>query len=154
MSTVIVRRPVNRLAKLIRTPGGPTVAQAIADVDERLGAIREPALAELLSLMAAVQALARDFGPAPGDQEILAVYDLCNEMLAIAEVAGYPQLGQAALSLCELLDGSMTRKVWSPSAVRVHLDGLLLLLADPAQGAEQTETIVAGLRQVVQRTLR
>lgn len=153
MSAVIVRRPVNRLAKLIRTPGGPTVAQAIADVDERLGAIREPALAELLSLMAAVQALARDFGPAPADQEILAVYDLCNEMLAIAEVAGYPQLGQAALSLCELLDGSMTRKVWSPSAVRVHLDGLLLL-ADPAQGAEQTETIVAGLRQVVQRTLR
>lgn len=153
MSTVIVRRPVNRLAKLIRTPGGPTVAQAIADVDERLGAIREPALAELLSLMAAVQALARVFGPAPADQEILAVYNLCNEMLAIAQVAGYPQLGQAALSLCELLDGSMTRKVWSPSAVRVHLDGLLLL-ADPAQDAEQSEAIVAGLRQVVQRTLR
>lgn len=153
MSTVIVRRPVNRLAKLIRTPGGPTVAQAIADVDERLGAIREPALAELLSLMAAVQALARVFGPAPADQEILAVYNLCNEMLAIAQVAGYPQLGQAALSLCELLDGSMTRKVWSPSAVRVHLDGLLLL-ADPAQDAEQSEAIVAGLRQVVHRTLR
>lgn len=153
MSTVIVRRPVNRLAELIRTPGGPTVAQAIADVDERLGAIREPALAELLSLMAAVQALARVFGPAPADQEILAVYNLCNEMLAVAQVAGYPQLGQAALSLCELLDGSMTRKVWSPSAVRVHLDGLLLL-ADPAQDAEQSEAIVAGLRQVVHRTLR
>ena len=153
MSTVIVRRPVNRLAKLIRTPGGPTVAQAIADVDERLGAIREPALAELLSLMAAVQALARVFGPAPADQEILAVYNLCNEMLAVAQVAGYPQLGQAALSLCELLDGSMTRKVWNPSAVGVHLDGMLLL-ADPAQDAEQSEAIVAGLRQVVQRTLR
>lgn len=153
MSAVVVRRPVNRLASLIRTPGGPTVAQALADVEERMGAIREPALAQLLSLLADVQAMARDFGSAPADQQILAVYGLCNEMLSIADVAGLPHLGQAALSLCELLDGSMTRNTWSPSAVTVHLDGLLLL-ADPTQGAEETEAVVAGLRQVVQRTLR
>jgi hypothetical protein len=155
MSALIVRRPPNRLAKLIQAPGGPTVEQALADADERLKAIGEAGRAELQRLLASIQALGKALGTSPTEGQIDAIYGLSDEVLSIATVAGSPDFGPAALSLCELLDGLKTRGIWSPSAVQVHLDGLQLL-ADPsvAHSPQQTQAVVEGLRRVVQRTLR
>lgn len=155
MSAMIVRRPVNRLAKLMRAPGGPTVQQALAEADARLKATAQAGQTELQRLLSSIQTLGQALGPSPTEGQIDAVYGLSDEVLSIAAVAGSPDFGPAALSLCELLDGLKARKVWNASAVQVHLDGLQLL-ADPsvAHSPEQTQAVVDGLRRVVQRTLR
>jgi hypothetical protein len=155
MSGLIIRRPPNRLAKLIHMPGGPTVAQALAEADERLSAIAEAGRTELLRLLASIQALGKALGPSPNEGQIDAVYGLCDEVLSIAAVAGSPDFGPAALSLCELLDGLKSRGLWNATAVQVHLDGLQLL-ADPsvAHSPAQTQAVVDGLRRVVERALR
>jgi hypothetical protein len=128
------------------------VAQALAEADERLKAIGEAGRDELLRLLASIHALGKALGPSPNDGQIDAVYGLSDEVLSIAAVAGSPDFGPAALSLCELLDGMKAR---GATAVQVHLDGLQLL-ADPsvAHSTAQTEAVVDGLRRVVQRALR
>ena len=155
MSAMIVRRPANRLAKLIRTPGGPTVQQVLAAADARLLDIAEAGRLELQRLLASIQTLGQALGTSPTEGQIDAIYGLSDEVLSIAAVAGSPDFGPAALSLCELLDGLKVRKTWNVSAVQVHLEGLQLL-ADPsvAHSTEQTHAVVEGLRRVVQRTLR
>ena len=155
MSAMIIRRPENRLAKLLRTPGGPTVMQALVAADERLQAIAGAGRTELQRLLDSIQTLGRSLGTCPTEGQIDAIYGLSDEVLSIAAVAGSPDFGPAALSLCELLDGLKARKIWSPSAVQVHMEGLQML-ADPsvAHSTEQTHAVVEGLRRVVQRTLR
>lgn len=155
MSAMIVRRPVNRLAKLIRAPGGPTVEQALAEADSRLKSIGGAGRKELQRLLASIQTLGQALGPAPTEGQIDAIYGLSDEVLSVATVAGSPDFGPAALSLCELLDGLKARKAWNETAVKVHLDGLLLL-ADPSvtHSPSQTQAVVEGLRLVVQRALR
>ena len=155
MSGLIIRRPPNRLAKLIQAPGGPTMAQALAEADERLKAIGEAGREELLRLLASIHTLGKALGPSPSEGQIDAVYGLSDEVLSIAAVAGSPDFGPAALSLCELLDGLKARGIWNATAVQVHLDGLQLL-ADPsvAHSPDQTQAVVEGLRRVVLRALR
>jgi hypothetical protein len=155
MNTVIVRRPVNPLAKLIPAPGGLTMGEALADADARLKGIEDACLVELHGLLAKIHAFAQTLGPSPAEDQIDVLHGLGNEVLSIAAVAGLPDVGQAAHSLCELVDGLRTRAAWNSSAVKVHLDGLKLL-AEPALGLgpEQTQAVVTGLRQVVHRALR
>ena len=155
MSAMIVRRPANRLAKLIRAPGGPTVEQALAEADRRLKDIAEAGRTELQRLLRDIHTLGQALGASPNEGQIDALYSRADEVLSIAEVAEAPNFGPAALSLCELLDGLKARGGWNPTAVQVHLDGLKLL-ADPsaAGSAAQTQAVIEGLRQVVQRTLR
>jgi len=155
MSAVIVRRPVNRLAKLIRTPGGPTTAQALAECDARMAGMNAAAAGVLLDLLSAIHVQGQALGSAPTDDQIEALYRLNEEVLSISAVAGHIQLGQAALCLCELLDGLRARQAWNDSAVKVHLDGLQLLAGPGGSlGAAEKEAVVSGLRQVVQRALR
>ncbi|MGZ5984612.1 MAG: hypothetical protein ACXWK7_06720, partial [Caulobacteraceae bacterium] len=79
---------------------------------------------------------------------------LSGEVLDIAGLFGLPELGQAAFSLCELLDRLKSRKVWNWPAVQVHLQGLLVL-ADPDKiPPDGRQTVVDGLRQVCQRAAR
>jgi hypothetical protein len=155
MSTVIVRRPVNRLAKLVSTPGGPTVAQALAECDARLTGMNAAAAEVLQGLLSAIQSQGQALGSAPSADQIEALYRLNEQVLSISAVAGHAQIGQAALCLCELLDGLRARGAWNDSAIKVHLDGLQLLSGPGGSlGAADKEAVVSGLRQVVQRTLR
>ena len=149
--TVITRRPDNRLAKIAFTPGGKTIAQALEDAQANVEAGRSESLETLRGKLAEIQALGRQAEQQPEVAVIQQLYVLSGEVLDLAGVYGMAELGEAAFSLCELLDSLLARKAWNRPAVQVHLNGLLLL-ADPANAApEERRKIVEGLRQVSER---
>jgi hypothetical protein len=149
--TVITRRPENRLAKTIWAPGGKTIEKALEDAAANLNEVREERLAVLRAKLAQIQTLGRQGETHAKLGDIRALYALASDVNDIAGVFGMSELGQAAYSLCELLDNLASRKVWNWPAVQVHLNGLLLL-ADPANAPpEARKAVVDGLRQVCQR---
>jgi hypothetical protein len=90
--------------------------------------------------------------PSPADLQML--YALSNDVVEIAGVFGMPELGQAAFSLCALLDGLKMRKTWHWPSVQVHLHGLLVLADRNVAPAETLKAVVDGLGLVSERTLR
>ena len=152
--TVITRRPENRLAKVIWVPGGKTIAQALDDAQSNLEEIRQESLGVLRAKLEDIQALGRKSETTPSEANVQALYVLSSEVLDIAGLFGLPELGQAAFSLCELLDRLRSRKAWNWPAVQVHLHGLLVL-ADPEQTPpEGRQNVVDGPRQVCARVAR
>jgi hypothetical protein len=149
--TVITRRPENRLSKTIWAPGGKSMEKALEDANANLDEVREERLDVLRIKLTEIQALGRRCEKNAKLSDIRALYALSSDVNDIAGVFGLPELGQAAYSLCELLDNLGSRKVWNWPAVQVHLNGLLLL-ADPANAPPQArQHVVDGLRQVCQR---
>jgi hypothetical protein len=149
--TVITRRPENRLSKTIWAPGGKTMEKALEDANASLDEVREERLDALRVKLMEIQALGRRCEKNAKLGDIRSLYALASDVNDIAGVFGMPELGQAAFSLCELLDNLGARKVWNWAAVQVHLNGLLLL-ADPANcPPEARKAVVEGLRQVCQR---
>jgi hypothetical protein len=152
--TVITRRPENRLAKVVFMPGGKTIAQALDDAQANLEEIRAESLDLLRAKLEEIQTLGRKSAKEPKAADLETLYALSGEVLDIAGLFGLPELGQAAFSLCELLDRLKSRKAWNWPAVEVHLHGLLIL-ADPVKTPpDGRQSVVDGLRQVCQRVAR
>jgi len=152
--TVITRRPENRLAKVVFVPGGKTIAQALDDAQANLEEIRAASLDVLRAKLEEIQALGKKNEKDPKASDLDDLYALSGEVLDIAGLFGLPELGQAAFSLCELIDRLKAKKAWNWPAVQVHLHGLLIL-ADPNRTPpEGRQSVVDGLRQVCQRVAR
>jgi hypothetical protein len=152
--TVITRRPENRLAKVIWIPGGKTIAQALDDAQTSLDEIKGESLETLRRKLADIQSLGRKAEENPSEGDSKALYALSSDVLETAGLFGLPELGQAAFSLCELLDRMITRNTWNWPAVQVHLRALLIL-ADPDKTPPEARLhMLEGLRQVSHRTAR
>jgi hypothetical protein len=152
--TVITRRPENRLGKVVFLPGGKTIAQALDDAQANLEDIRSESLDLLRAKLEEIQALGRKSEKDPKAGDIEALYALSGEVLDIAGLFGLPELGQAAFSLCEVLDRLRSKKAWNWPAVQVHLHGLLVLADPDKTPPEGRQSVVEGLRQVCQRVAR
>ena len=152
--TVITRRPDNRLAKVVWRPGGKTIAQALDDAQANLEDIRKDSLDLLRGKLEEIQVLGKKSEKDPQPTDIETLYALSGEVLDIAGLFGLAELGQAAFSLCELLDRLKSRKAWNWPAVQVHLHGLLVLADLDKTPPEGRQTVVDGLRQVCQRVAR
>jgi hypothetical protein len=149
--TVITRRPDNRLAKMAWAPGGKAITQALEDAETNVEQGRGEFLSVLRGKLEEIQKLGRQAEQQPKSAVVQQLYALSGEVLDLAGVYGMVELGQAAFSLCELLDNLLARKMWNWPAVQVHLNGLLLL-ADPANAPpEARQHVVEGLRQVCLR---
>jgi uncharacterized protein YuzB (UPF0349 family) len=148
--TVIKRKYENRLAKLIKLPGGKTVAQALADADTNLDSIRDDCLTavdeNIQRLLDSAVAVKAD----PSPEALAQCYAIANEVFALAGVFGMAQLGKAAYSLCELIDRSRDAGKWSNPAFDAHMNALRLLRFEPTD-ADRTvrEAVLGGLREVV-----
>ena len=152
--TVITRRPENRLSKVVFLPGGKTIAQALDDAQANLDEIRSESLDLLRAKLEQIQAIGRKAQTAPDAADLATLYALSGEVLDIAGLFGLPELGQAAFSLCELLDRLKSRKAWNWPAVQVHLHGLLVLADPDKTPPDGRQSVVDGLRQVCQRVVR
>ena len=152
--TVITRRPENRLAKVVWRPGGKTIAQALDDAQANLDEIRAESLDLLRGKLDEIQALGKKSEKNPEEGDLQTLYGLSGEVLDIAGLFGLAELGQAALSLCELIDRLKSRKVWNWPAVQVHLHGLLILADPDKTPPDARQSVVEGLRQVCQRAVR
>lgn len=153
----VVRRltPVNRLAAMIHKPGGLKESQAVAAAEANLEALREQTVERLDAVVAALTAEADALSGFDADA-LDRMYRLSNEVVGVAGVFGYGHMGEAAYSLCELLDELRARESWSDAMVRVHLQTLRLLRqrGGPAADPQACAAILEGLRQVAARARR
>ncbi len=150
----VVRRfsPVNRLAAMIQKPGGLRASEAVAAAQQNLESVRGEALARLDEIIAGLEADAAGrttYEAQAADR----MYGLANEVVGLAGVYGYGPMGDAAYSLCELLDQLRSRGGWSPEGVAVHVQTIKLLRSTggPASDAATSAAILDGLRKVSAR---
>jgi hypothetical protein len=139
----------NRLSRLLREPGGITVGHALRKAAENLETIREPTLAALDEHLARIEQLRHEAGRKASVETKEAIYRLSNAIHSIAGVFGLHQLGEAAFSLCELIDRQRERGRWSPEAVDVHLAAFRIFRRPDDQ--VDGEAVLAGLRRITDR---
>lgn len=140
----------SRLSKIIRQPGGTTVRGALKDAKRNLEKIRLECIAEIDAKLALIQ---QRFGQAqdrPEDIEMDELYRFSNDIVGMAGLFDMVELGEAAFSLCELLDRLKGADQWDWPAVEVHLSALTLLRrATP--GATENQDVLRGLRKLTAR---
>jgi hypothetical protein len=141
----------NRLAKLIKLPGGKRVEDALSDADASLKAIEAPCLTALDDLIARIRTLAAE-RPDAGRLEEL--YERSNEIVGLGGVFGMPDLSTAAYSLCDLVDRTRDRGGPDAKALAVHVDSLRLLRLGGAIAAEERQKMLEGLADVVRKAAR
>ena len=140
----------SRLSKIIKQPGGTTVGGALKDAKRNVQKLRLECVIEIDAKLGQIQ---RQFGQAaqrPADAEIDEFYRLSNDIVATAGLFDLGELGEAAFSLCELLDRLRGSEQWDWPAVEVHLSALTLLRrATP--DAPENQPVLEGLRKLTAR---
>ena len=140
----------SRLAKLMRQPGGTTVAGALKDALRNLAMIRVDCVEEIDATLLLMQ---QRFGQAevkPDPAELDDFYRLSNDIVAMAGVFEMIELGEAAFSLCEIIDRLRAPDQWDWPAVEVHLSGLRLL-RQAKPGLAEHQKVLEGLRKLTAR---
>jgi hypothetical protein len=144
--------PENRLAKLLRVPGGAPVAEAVGAAEAGLGELEGPAREELAAALAAVEACA---GRRPAQFEAAGVeelYGLSQGAIGLASLCQRPAVDEALRSLCDLLDNLARNERWDAEAVTVHVRSLRLLMGDAGvKDGQAAEVVLQGLRRVSSR---
>ena len=125
--TVVTRQfRENLLAKLVLAPSGLTQAAATTAADANLEAIHDECIAEVDHDFDLLKRSAVD--PQVADNVMIqrAIYARANTIAGIAGCCGLGEMGEAAFSLCELVDRQIASGAWNPQAVTVHLDAMTL----------------------------
>lgn len=152
MSAVKIFTPPVRLAKLLRTPGGLPVAEAVQRAGAGLESLKGDCLAELNKVLETAEACAARAGA--GDHAAVAaeLYAIVSQPIGVPSVCGLKSVDTALVSLADLLDHLKTAGRWDANAVAVHLRAFRLLLhTEGAADAAGTAAILAGLRKVAER---
>ena len=142
----------NRLGKMLREPGGISVDHALRKAAENLESIRESSLSAVDGQIGLIEAQCRTAGSQPSAFHRAEIYRLANEIHGVAGVFGLNQLGEAAFSLCELIDHLGEAQHWSAEAIGVHLSALRLFRHPDEQ--VDGEAVLAGLRRITERERR
>ena len=147
--SAVMRVPwTNRLTKLIREPGGVKVEDALEQAKVNLETVRESSLVAVDARLSEIEELHRQAaaGITPALRD--AIYAQASDIHSVAGVFDLADLGEAAFSLCELVDRLRVLDRWDPQAVEVHLYALRLFREPQPQGGE---AVLEGLRRVTGR---
>ena len=153
MSPILKRRPENRLSKRVRLPGGQTVAQMEADIQQRMEGMRHACVQAVRQALAEIEREGQSLRPPLAEDSLARLYALSNQVIELSGAAELPDLDRAALSLCQLVDGWRNGKAWSAAAWSVHLLTLQLLARSARELSPQArDAMIEGLTSVVVRT--
>ena len=139
----------NRMAKMVREPGGVRLSDALEQAGKNLDSIQMECLAVMDGQIQEMERLCAEGGRQPDDEIKHQIYDLANDVLAVAGSFRLTELGQAAFCLCELVDRLRTSGKWNQAAVEVHLSAFRLLRF-PDPGADRS-SVVLGLKGLTER---
>lgn len=138
--------PKQRLAQLLRTPGGPPAAEALAAARDNLAELKPQCVGQLKDLLESAE---KTFAGLKGYDEagLAELYDAAVRGIGLGDLCGAGSVDVALHSLCDLLDHLQTQEAWDAEAVGVHLRAWRLLITTelPPDGAEQ---VLAGLNKV------
>ena len=117
--------PKNALRAALASSEPLLANKALGRAETGLAGIKSECLAHLDKLLMELDRL-----PASGDDKRLGIrnaYDLARRMIGLGAVTGYPQIDQAARSMCDVADGVLNRAVidWAP--IRAHIDARKLM---------------------------
>ncbi len=154
MSSAIFVQWRNPLTAQVARPGGLRIGAALEKAEENLASIRDDCVAGFDEQLAALLSLNKPGQLEPPEDARRETYRIANEIYGLAGVFGMTELGQAAYSLCELVDrlGALGR--WHQPAIDVHVAALLLLRSpepdmDASTLLEQLHTVVAQINLLV-----
>jgi hypothetical protein len=154
MNPVRVFKIDNPLAKVVTTPGGKTIEQAVRAAEGRIESVREACVAALAEKSEQLVALAAAGRSGDNPQALDRVYAAANAIYGIAGAFDLTPLAHAAFSLCDLAHGFRGGQPVNWPAVDVHVDGIRLLATmGPQIGAAGAESILDGLKRVRARVL-
>lgn len=140
----------NRLAKVIRLPGGRTMVDALRSATSRIESVRERCVASLDGQLVRLAGFAEQGRSGEAPAALDGLYRTANEIFSIAGTFDLRALSDAAYGLCDLVDGYRGEKPASWSAIDVHIDAMRLLASGaPIDG----DAVVQGLRLVRQRVV-
>ena len=139
----------NKLAEIMRKPGGVKVTDALERAEKNLEIAKADCLADLDQELAELDRLCEEGGRRPDDDLKRRIYDLSNDIVAVAGPFGLGELGQAAFCLCELVDRLRGLGQWNQAAVQVHLSSCRLL-RQPAPDADRS-SVINELKKLVER---
>jgi hypothetical protein len=104
-----------------RDRGSITAKQAIARAESNLALLREDATRQLSEQLAE---LSRRGTSVRSAQDLRAVHGLATAILNTAGTFGYAGMGEAARSLCALIEIFQIHQTWNETAARVHIDAM------------------------------
>jgi len=147
MTTARFTVPKQRLAQLLKTPGGLPVAEAIAAAQGNLAQLKPLCIGELDRLLATAEKIFAALGSAYDEDGVGALYETAVRGIGLGDVCGAGSVDIALHSLCDLLDHLQTHHRYDPEAVGVHLRAWKLLISTelPPEGAQ---AVLAGLNKV------
>ncbi len=139
----------NRLTKMVKEPGGVRIGQALDQAGQNLDTIQEECLLAMDGQIEEMEKLCADGGRQPPEEVKNKIYDLSNDVLAVAGAFDLKELGQASFSLCELVDRLRSRARWNQAAVEVHLSAFRLL-RQPDPNSDRS-SVILGLKGLTDR---
>lgn len=149
---VSIHVPEVRLAKLIRTPGGKPVADAMRDANKGLESLQADCLGELTLVLDKAEAIVAQAKGAFDAQVTSDLYQLVSATIGVPTTCNLKPIDTMLVSLADLLDYLEGGRTWDVNAVAVHLRAFRLLLhTEAARDGTGTQAILEGLRRVSQR---
>jgi len=154
VSSVTLTFPINKLAKLLRQPGGKSVASALRDAEQNVVRLAPSCLAEIDAVLAAVDQLVIEIPPEEEAATFKRVYDQTNAIIGLATAAGLPDFDSAAYSLCDVLDRMLRTGRMDRAVVTVHVRSMQLLRHPDALGSKASvREVLLGLKQVRKKVI-
>ncbi len=154
MNPVTLTFPANRLAKLLRQPGGKSVAKALRDAEAGVATLAAPCLSEIDKVLATVEHLIAEVDLHTEAALFEQLYDQTNSIIGLATAAGLPEFDRAAYSLCDVLDRMLRTRRMESAVVRVHIRAMHLLRHPDALGSQAAvRQILLGLKQVREKVI-
>ena len=147
MSQVRTFNPERGLKARISLPGGKTLAAAVADAEAEIEAHRPDVIRDVDQRIAELERIAGVSG-GPAVDEAERIYGEASAIVDSAGLFDLEDVGQAAYSLCELVDRLGHARVWDGPAVQVHVGSIRLLRGLPADAARERAQLLAGLNAV------
>lgn len=142
--------PSNQLSIALAKAPPRTVRECLNQANENLRHISAACLAHLDTGLDLLEATMAEW-PGSADPDYLqGLYQQSLRLIGTGTVAGLPEIDRAARSLCDVLDGLITRGLWEKGPVEVHIASLRLLRSPQSLGAG-VDAILEGLHHVRKR---
>lgn len=152
---VSIHVPEVKLAKLIRTPGGKPVAEAMRDAHKGLDGLQGDCLNELNGVLTKAEEISSQTGGVYKPEVTAALYKVISAAIGVPTACNLKPIDTMLVSLADMLDHLHGAKTWDQNAVAVHLRAFRLLLrTEAARDGAGTQAILEGLRRVSQRYAR
>jgi hypothetical protein len=143
--------PPNKLAELVRQPGGKPRDAAIADAGRNIDEQRDYLAEGIREAVHSIEAvIPRSDGPAIPSPLVEIILQGCDRIIGLAGVLGYQSLEAAAKSLCDLIACLARSGEIERAPVLVHVQALQRLSERPAEvSAREAAVLIDQLARLV-----